>query len=63
MAWQNCFVVTCNNNRKRTPNIHFYSSPTNESRRREWIRLAGKNPDLVKGVGRQYCEEHFAVSN
>lgn len=62
MAWQNCFVLTCNNSKRRAPNMQFYSTPSNEERRREWIQLAGKNPDLIKGAGRIFCEEHFEVS-
>lgn len=62
MGWQNCCVLSCKSSKKQSPELRFFTTPAKEERRYEWIRLAGKNPNLISGRGRLFCENHFSVN-
>lgn len=60
-----CFVKTCVNKKPRKNSVkQFFFLPNGTSRRQEWIKAAGQEPETISErypASRWVCEDHFEV--
>lgn len=62
-SYKTCAVSMCNNTTIRTPQKLFIPVPHKLIIRKQWLELAGRQPnEFNRTTSAYFCEDHFDVS-